>query len=58
MISANLTWWPGWDSNPQNSDFESDTYANSITRPYNISLVAALQPMPSKSIDVKGKYKA
>ena len=27
-------WWPGWDSNPQNSDFESDTYANSITRPY------------------------
>ena len=27
-------WWPGWDSNPQNLDFESSTYANSVTRPY------------------------
>ena len=26
-----VTWCPGRDSNPQNSDFESDTYTNSIT---------------------------
>ncbi len=26
-----LTWCPQRDSNPQNSDFESDTYTNSIT---------------------------
>ena len=32
-MEPNEFWWPGWDSNPQNSDFESDTYANSITRP-------------------------
>ena len=34
FFATDKQWWPGWDSNPQNSDFESDTYANSITRPY------------------------
>ena len=26
-------WWARWESNPQNFDFESNTYANSVTRP-------------------------
>ena len=29
-ISPFIKWCPKWESNPQNSDFESDTYANSV----------------------------
>lgn len=31
------SWCPKWDLNPQNSGFESDTYANSVIRAYRIS---------------------
>ena len=30
------SWCPKWDLNPQNSGFESDTYANSVIRAYRI----------------------
>lgn len=29
-------WWRRWDLNPQNFDFESNTYANSVTPPWSI----------------------
>ena len=33
---AKREWCPKWDLNPQNSGFESDTYANSVIRAYRI----------------------
>jgi hypothetical protein len=30
---VSLIWWGRWDSNPQNLNFKSSTYTNSITTP-------------------------
>lgn len=31
LHSPYIFWYPRWDSNPQNSAFETDTYTNSVT---------------------------